>query len=176
MWDEEFKSYFLPKHKYGLGREWLECSPEEKDLGVLVDEKLNMSWQCVLTAQKAPYILGYIKRSTASGVREVILPLCSTLVRPHLEYCVQLWTPQNRKDHGPVGASPEKGRGDGQRAGAPLVDRLRELGLFSLEKKRLQGDLTVGFQYPKGAYRKDGEGLFTREWRDRMRGNGFKLK
>ena len=52
-------------------------------------------------------------------------------------------------------------------------DRLRELGLFSLEKKRLWRDLIVAYQYLKGAYRKAGEGLFIRECSDRTRGNGL---
>jgi len=92
-----------------------------KALEVLIDEKLDMSRQCALTAQKANRILGYIKSSVSSRSRELILPLCSALVRPHLESCVQLWSPQHRKDMGPVGVGPEESHKNDQRAGAPLL-------------------------------------------------------
>jgi len=58
----------------------------------------------------------------------------------------------------------------------PCEERLRELGLFRLEKRILQGGLTAAFQYLKGAYKKAGEGLFTRAQNDRTRRNGFQLK
>jgi len=77
-----------PKHRYRLGREWIE-SPQG-NLGELVDEKLNMTRQCVLTAQMANCILGCIRSSVASRSRVGMLPLCSALVRPHLESCNQL--------------------------------------------------------------------------------------
>jgi len=85
------------KHKYRLGREQIESSPAEKGLGVMVDEKLNMIWQCALTAKAANHTLICIQSSVASRSREGILTLCSVLVQPHQETCVQLWSPQHRK-------------------------------------------------------------------------------
>jgi len=82
-----------PRYQYRLGDEGIESSPADKDLGVLVDEKLDMSHQCAFTAQKANLILGCINGIVASRLREVILPLCSALVRPHLESCIQLCSP-----------------------------------------------------------------------------------
>jgi len=150
-----------PKHEYRLGREWIESNPQEKDLGVLDNDKLNMTRQCVLTVQKANCILGCIRRSVASRSREVILPFLSALVRSHLESCVQLWSPQDRKD---MELSEWVQRRAAKKIGGleqlSCEERLREMELFSLQKRRLWGDLAAAVQYRKGVCKKAGEGFF----------------
>ncbi|KAF7237073.1 Kelch-like protein 26 [Varanus komodoensis] len=122
-------------HKYRLGDEWLESSTCGRDLGVLVDCRLNMSQPCDAVAKRANTTLGCIARSVASGSREVLLPLYTTLVRPQLGYCVQFWAPHYRKDV----ARLESGQRRATRLvaglqGKPCEVRLRKLGLFSLEE------------------------------------------
>ena len=103
-----------------------------------VDERFNMSWQCVLAAQKAKCILGCLKRSVTRRSREVILSLYSAFMRPHLEYYVQFWSHQHKKDmelwEQVQRRAMEMIRGLEH---FPCEDRLREVGLFSLEKRGL---------------------------------------
>ena len=126
---------------------------------------------------KANRLLGMIRRSIEVKTKDIILPLYTTLIRPHLEYCVQAWRPYYCKDI-------DKLERVQKRAVKMIIglhskcykDKLFELGLFSLEKRRIRGDLITVFRILKGIDHIDSKIFFKLfQVSNQTRGHSLKL-
>ncbi|CAM4721271.1 unnamed protein product [Lepidochelys kempii] len=161
---------------YKLGTHQLEVMEEEKDLGVLVDHRMTISRQCDMAMKKANAVLGCIRQGISSRDKEVLVPLYKALVRPHLEYCVQFWSPMFKKDEFKL--EQVQRRATRMIRGMENLSyerRLKELGLFSLTKRRLRGDMIALYKYIRGINTGEGEELFKLSTNVDTRTNGYKL-
>ena len=165
-----------PQTEYSLQGRLLESTVTEKDLGVVISSDLKFSKQCIEAEKKAQRMLGYIKRQFGYRNREIVLTLYNSLVRPHLEYAVQFWSPTLRKDI----ARLERVQARATKLIPSLrhkryEDRLKELDLFSLETRRLRGQLIELFKILKGFDNVDYGNMFCLK-EGITRNNGLKLE
>ena len=147
------------------------------DLGVVVDMSLKFSKQCIEAKNRANRVLGYIKRNVSYKSKEVILKLYNSYVRPHLEYCIQAWSPHFRHDINLLESV--------QRRATKIIpslkhleyeDRLRVLNMFSFERRCVRGDMIELFKIFSGMDKLDFSKLFELEGSNRTRGHHLKIK
>jgi len=145
---------------------------EVGDLGVLVTRDFKMGTQCGAASNRANRMLGYLKRSISSRSQEVILPLYNSLVRPHLEYAVQFWSPYLKRDIDVVERVQHRATKIIQgTSGLDYENRLKKLNMYTLQERRDRGDLIQLFKLIKEG--NIGGLHFVND--SRTRGNGMKL-
>ena len=162
--------YYLNGGRLGKGE-------MQRDLGVMVHQSLKVGMQVQQAVKKANGMLAFIAKGFEYRSREVLLQLYRVLVRPHLEYCVQFWSPNLRKDILAIeGVQRRFTRLIPGMSGLSYEERLDRLGLYSLEFRRLRGDLIETYKILKGLDRLDAGRLFPMLGKSRTRGPQFKDK
>ncbi|GAB0199614.1 mitochondrial enolase superfamily member 1 [Grus japonensis] len=164
-----------PGCTHRLGDETLETSHAERDLGVLVDSELNKRQQRAQAARKANRTLGRINTALPAGLGKGLSH--SALVQPHLEYCVQVWAPQYKKDIKLLESVQRRATKMVKGLeGKAYEERLKSLGLFSLEERRLRGGLIAAYSSLTRGSEGAGADVLPLLTSDRTRGNSMKLQ
>ena len=168
------------KHPYLLNNTLLDPTREEKDLGVHVTDNFKFSNHIAKIAAKANSVLGRINRTFTYKDKELMRLLYTSLVRPHLEYAVQSWSPHLRKDINILEKVQRRAtRLIPEISQLPYEERLEALNLSTLEDRRIRGDIIEVFKLVKGFENIDPSQFFSiaREGhRARTRGHQFKLE
>ena len=148
---------------YSLGGKNLEKVTEEKDLGVLISDDFKFGNQCSKAAKKGNQILGMIKRTITCKNKKVMLNLYKSLVRPHLEYCIQAWRPHLEKDIGILERVQRRAtRMIDECIGKTYQERLNMTNLTTLEERRTRADMLEVYKILNGFEGIEADKLFTR--------------
>jgi ribonucleases P/MRP protein subunit RPP40 len=149
-----------PKAGYSMYGTELEVKREEKDIGVIISDSLKPAAQCAKVARTAQAVLGQITHAFRYRDKSVFLQLYKQYVRPHLEFAVQAWSqgPQADKEVLEKVQRSAVGMVSGLRS-AGYEDRLRELGLITLEERRHRADMLQMYNIINGA-----GGLMITDW------------
>ena len=148
---------------YSMGGTVLNTTLKEKDLGLTISANMKVSEQCGIAAAKGNQIIGLIRRNIVYKEKELIIPLCKAIVRPHLEYCIQAWRPYRKKDIDMLERL--------QRRTIKIIQKLRNISfemrlkdcvLTTLETRRLKGDQFEVFKILNG-YENIDRNVFQRE-------------
>ena len=170
--------YNNPGHDYEMNGENVRTTTEARDLGVLINKSLKPSNQCVAAAKKANRALGMIRRTVENKTMVIMKKLYKQLVRPHLDYCSQAWSPWLRKDVDLLESVQRRATKmvDGFRD-LPYEERLHRMHLTTLERRRERGDLIETFKILKHMERIKPEEFFTMAPElHRTRGHALKLE
>jgi ribonuclease P/MRP protein subunit RPP40 len=139
------------KESFSLGGNELIKTTEEKDLGVIITDNFKVARQCASAAKKGFQMLGMIARTIVSREKAVIIPLYKSLVRPHLDFCVQAWRPHLQKDIDLLERVQRRvTRMVLSCKGLCYEDRLQQLNLTTLETRRMRSDLIEVFKITGG--------------------------
>ena len=165
-----------PNYDYTLGNKTLKCTTSERDLGVIIDSKLAFEDHCSQVVKQANSTLALIRRTIKYKTVDTVTRLYKALVRPKLEYCVQLWHPYLKKDincleqvqHRATKMIKECRKLD-------YESRLRKCKLISLEDRRTRGDLIEVFKIVKGFDKLEFNRFFEFNTRGRTRGHKYKI-
>lgn len=157
---------------YYLQGEQIKVGDGVNDLGISISSDLKMGNQCRIASNRANSILGFIKKNVSSRSSDIILPLYRGLVRPHLEYAVQFWSPYLKKDIDLLERVQHRATKIIQgTSGLDYEDRLKKLNMYTLQERRKRGDLIQLFKFIK---QNEIEALqFSTEYR--TRGHELKL-
>ena len=126
---------------YEMGGTILSKTGKEKYLGVTMNANMKVSEQCRIAASKGNQVLGMIRRIITHKEKSLIVPLYKAIVRPHLEYCIQAWSPYLRKDIYVLDKTQRRAiKLNPELRDLRYEERLKECGLTTLETQRLKGD------------------------------------